>query len=102
MANKSHFKLHQPVKIDGVDFETGVYPIDEIDSGRQGSIVNAGWGEYCDAPKSKVKSKTDDDDVDLDADPDLDDEENTGEPKTDAVKTADKPPAKPARSRARK
>lgn len=82
----SHFKLHQPVKIDGVDFEAGVFPVDEIDSGRHSSIINAGWGGYCDAPKSKPKVKTDDDD-DLADDSDLD----------------DKPPAKPkpARSRAK-
>ncbi len=94
MANKSHFKLNQPVKIDGVDFEAGVYPVDEIDSGRQGSIVNAGWGEYCDAPKTKAKTRTDDDDVDPDVDPDFD--------KADEIKK-DVPPAKPkpARSRAK-
>lgn len=96
MANKSHFKLHQPVKIDGVDFEAGTYPVDEIDSGRQSSIINAGWGDYCDAPKSKSKAQTADDDVDPD-DVDLDD--------VDEVKpeAEPKPPAKPkpARSRAK-
>lgn len=96
MSNKSHFKLHQPVKIDGVDFEAGVYPVDEIDSGRQNSIVNAGWGEYCDAPKSKPKATTDDD-VDLDGAPDLDDVADVADVKTDVP--APKP--KPARSRAK-
>jgi hypothetical protein len=65
MAAKSHIKLNRDVKIDGVDFEAGIYPADEIDSGRHISIMNAGWGEYCDAPKSKAKVQTDDDD-DLD------------------------------------
>lgn len=96
MSAKSHFKLHQPVKIDGVDFEAGVYPVDEIDSGRQSSIVNAGWGCYCDAPKSKPKTQTGDDDVDLD-DVDLDDVDDI-KPEAEP-----KPPAKPkpARSRAK-
>ena len=95
MANKSHFKLHQPVKIDGVDFEAGVYPVDEIDSGRHSSIINAGWGDYCDAPKSKAKAKTEDEDEDED---DLDGLDDVDDVKTDA-----KPPAKPkpARSRAK-
>ncbi len=68
----THFQLHQPVKIDGVDFEIGVYPVDEIDAGRRGSICNAGWGDYCDAPKPAhcrlgdylpVKTNDDDDDA---------------------------------------
>ena len=98
--SKSHFKLHQPVKIDGVDFEAGVYSVHEIDSGRQSSIVNAGWGDYCDAPKSKSKVTTDDD-VDPD-EVDLDDvEETKAETKPEAEpKTPAKP--KPARSRAKK
>ena len=55
----THFQLNQPVKIDGVDFEVGVYPIEEIDAGRRASISNAGWGDYCDAPKP---AKTNDED----------------------------------------
>lgn len=89
MSNKSHFKLHQPVKIDGIDFETGVYPVDEIDAGRHSSIINAGWGEYCDAPKTKSKVQTSDD-VDATVDPDED------------VPAATAPTAlKPARNRSR-
>lgn len=99
---KSHFKLHQPVKIDGVDFQAGFYPIDEIDSGRHSSIINAGWGDYCDAPKAKAKVKTDkvetDDDADLDDDPDADDD--IDEIKKDEAPKPAKP--KPARSRAKK
>lgn len=86
--SKSHFRLNQLVKIDGVDFEAGVYPVDEIDSGRQSSIVNAGWGDYCDAPKSKAKAQTADDDVDPD---DVDEAKPEAEPK----------PPTPARSRAK-
>ena len=67
----THFQLNQPVKIDGVNFEIGVYPIEDIDAGRRGSICNAGWGDYCDAPKPAhgrlgdyLPAKTDDDDDD--------------------------------------
>lgn len=91
----SHFKLIQPVKIDGIDFETGVYPIDEIDAGRRTSIVNAGWGDYCDAPKSKPKTKTDDDEAGL-ADPDLDEVDTL---ETRSVSEAAPAKPKPARSR---
>jgi hypothetical protein len=75
--SSTHFQLNQPVKIDGVDFEPGVYAIDKIDAGRRASIVNAGWGDYCDAPKPKADVSDDDDD-------------------DSPVVT---PPAKPARSR---
>jgi hypothetical protein len=68
-STHTHFQLNQPVKIDGVDFEPGVYPSDEIDAGRRVSIVNAGWGDYCDAPKPAhcrlgdyLPAKTNDDD----------------------------------------
>ncbi|MFY8201164.1 MAG: hypothetical protein ACOVLE_10860 [Pirellula staleyi] len=93
----THFQLNQPVKTDGVDFEPGVYPIEEIDAGRRGSICNARWGDYCDAPKAKakaadVKAKTDDDDDDLANDPD-----GISETQTAEIPTPAKP--KPARSR---
>jgi hypothetical protein len=88
----SHFQLNQPVKIDGVDFEPGVYPIDEIDAGRRVSIVNAGWGDYCDDLKPAecrlgdyLPAKTNDDD---------------DEPAQTALPTA--PPAKPKPARSRK
>ena len=89
----THFQLNQPVKIDGVDFEPGVYPIEEIDAGRRASIANAGWGDYCDAPKAKaasVKPKTNDDDL-------ADDPDGISETQTAEIPTPVKP--KPARSR---
>lgn len=90
MAANSHIRLNRDVKIDGVDFEAGIYPAEEIDSGRHSSIMNAGWGEYCDAPKSRAKTKTeDDDDLDEDLDKDL-----------DAAETKSKP-AKRSRSKAK-
>ena len=87
MAN-THFQLNREVKIDGVDFPAGIYSADEIDAGRHSSIINAGWGEYCDAPKSRGKTTDDDDDDSAETDS-LDDA------KSDAK------PTKPARSRAK-
>lgn len=91
----THFQLIKPVKIDGVDFEPGVYPIEDFDAGRRASICNAGWGDYCDAPKAKaasVKAKTNDDDLD-------DDPDGISETQTAEILTPPKP--KPARSRKR-
>lgn len=83
-----HFQLNQPVKIDGVDFEPGVYATGDIDAGRRGSICNAGWGDYCDAPKANAPkanaAKTNDEDSATVQDSDFDEV---------------LPPAKPARSR---
>ena len=105
----SHFKLYQTVKIDGVEFAPNIYPVAEIDAGRQVSIVNAGWGCYCDAPKSKAKTRTEDDD-DLDpAQTDLGktdskpiDQDKSDEPKKPvASRSRSRAKAKPARSRAK-
>lgn len=50
MSKASKIRLFRNIKIDGVDVEAGLYPIEKFSEGHVESIVSAGWAELTNAP----------------------------------------------------